>query len=262
MVSPHDAEPTAIHRTAAAGYGRAGDDYERARPDYPVDVLDALTAELGLGPSSVAVELGAGTGKFTRLLAPRLAMAVATEPVAAMRAHLGLVTSPVVAATAEAVPLRAGSVDAVVAATAFHWFGAEATLGEARRVLRPDGGLGLVWNNPDRDTDWVAQVWAVVDGARGSVPGNRDLRWRNAFAGKSGFSPLSHARFSHAVSLSHSELAARVASISFVAALADTERAALLDRVGVIVASHPELAGRDRITLPYRCDLYWCHRLQ
>lgn len=249
-----------VHATAVAGYARAGDDYERARPDYPAEVLDALCVELGLGPASVVVELGAGTGKFTRLLAPRVATVVATEPVGAMRAHLAAVASPVVAATAEALPLAGCSVDAVVAATAFHWFRAGAALAEARRLLRPGGGLGLAWNNPDRDADWVARVWAVVDEARGSVPGNRDLRWREAFGPRCGFSPLRHRRFSHVVTLTHDQLLARVSSISFIAALGHDDRRALLGRVGAIVDAHPDLAGSASVPLPYRCDLYWCHR--
>lgn len=248
----------AVHSTAAAGYARAGDDYEKARPAYPAEMLDTLCTELDLGPDSVVVELGAGTGKFTRLLAPRVGMVVATEPVAAMRAHLGGVASRVVAAAAEAVPVASGSVDAVVAATAFHWFSTGATLAEIRRVLRPNAGLGLAWNNPDRDADWVARVWVVVDGARGSVPGNRDMRWREAFATTNGFTPLAHARFSHSVTLSHQELLTRVSSISFVAALPEDDRHALLEQVRAIVDAHPDLSGSDSVSLPYRCDLYWC----
>lgn len=251
----------AIHDTAAVGYKRAGDDYERARPAYPEAALTALVDGLGLGPSSVVVELGAGTGKFTRLMAPKVGLLVATEPVDEMRTHLvAAATNPVVAATAEAVPVATGRADAVVAATAFHWFRAEAALAEAGRVLRPGGGIGLVWNNPDRAVDWVAQVWAVVDKVRGAVPGNRDLRWQDAFASSRAFSPLASASFSHAVELTPDQMEARIISISFVAALPDADREALLERVRAIVATDPDLRGGATVSLPYRTDVYWSTR--
>lgn len=251
----------AIHDTAAAGYRRAGDDYERARPAYPGEALDAMVSGLGLGPSSVVVELGAGTGKFSRLMAPRVGLLVATEPVAEMRAHLvAAVTNPVVAATAEAVPVAAGRADAVVAATAFHWFQADVALAEAERVLRPGGGIGLTWNNPDRRVDWVARVWGVVDQARGSVPGNRDMRWQEAFVAAPAFSPLASASFSHEVVLTSDQLEDRVTSISFVAALPDAEREALLTRVRAIIATDADLSAGATVRLPYRTDVYWSTR--
>ena len=248
------------HPTAAAGYGVAADAYERARPDYPEQLLDAVIAELGLGPSSVVVELGAGTGKFTRLLAARVGTLVATEPVAAMRQHLATAPCVVMAATAEAVPLADQSVDAVVAATAFHWFDADNALAEAHRVLRPGGGLGLAWNNPDRRVAWVARVWGAVDEFRGPVPTNLDRDWQKAFERGDRFGPLTAVRFSHEVSLSRDDLLARVASVSFVAALPADERRSLLQRVTASIDEQPDLASSDDLTLPYRSELYLCRR--
>ena len=245
------------HPTAATGYGVAADAYQRARPDYPEPLVAALVAELDLGPSSVVVELGAGTGKFTRLIAPRVGTLVATEPVAAMRGHLATAPGVVVAATAEAVPLADRSVDAVVAATAFHWFDADLALAEAHRVLRPGGGLGLAWNNPDRRVDWVARVWGVVDEFRGPVPTNLDGRWQEAFARDERFGPLKVVRFSHSATLSRDDLLARVASVSFVAALPADERRSLLQRVA---ESIEDLACRGSLTLPYRSEVYLYRR--
>jgi SAM-dependent methyltransferase len=44
------------------------------------------------------------------------------------------------------IPVEDGSLDAVLVADAWHWFDAEATTAELRRVLKPGGWLGLVWN--------------------------------------------------------------------------------------------------------------------
>ncbi len=293
-----------VHRTVRRGYGACSDAYERARPGYPPQAVAALTETLGIGPGRCVLELGAGTGKFTRALRATAALVVAAEPVAEMRGHLAAAlagtapaadpgstapaadlghsgtvpstgpagavpeslgsTAPaarVVGATAEAIPLAAGSVDAVVAATAFHWFrGAEAVT-EIARVLRPRGGVGLVWNNPDLDCDWVARVWELVGSKRGEAPRNRDLRWKEAFEQAAMFSRFEHRRYAHREQLGVDDLLARVASISFVATLPPREREELLDRVREIAATHPALRGRERFEMPYVTDVYTCHKL-
>ena len=78
--------------------------------------------------------------------------------------------------TAEAIPLPAGSVDAVTVAQAFHWFDADAALAEIHRVLRPGGGLGLIWNAMEVDVEWVAVLRELVHAVRGSVPAVRAAR--------------------------------------------------------------------------------------
>ena len=113
-----------IHATAAKGFARAADSYERGRPQYPLEALNSLNPWLELGPGKVVVEPGAGTGKFTRLRLPPAARIIAVEPVAQMRIKFSALTpgGQVLDGTAEAVPLPDGSADAVIAAQAFHWF--------------------------------------------------------------------------------------------------------------------------------------------
>jgi precorrin-6B methylase 2 len=62
------------------------DTYVRARPSYPLEVLDLLAARCGLTPQAVVADVGAGTGILTRLLLDRGATVFAVEPNAAMRA--------------------------------------------------------------------------------------------------------------------------------------------------------------------------------
>lgn len=252
-----------VHRTVRSGYAASSDAYERARPGYPPEAVVALTEALDIGPGRRVLELGAGTGKFTRSLGATGAEVVAVEPVAQMRAHLaGAVPAAlVVGAAAEAIPLVAHSADAVVAATAFHWFTATQALAEIGRVLRPGGGLGLIWNNPDLGHDWVAAVWGLVASKRGEAPRNRDLVWKQAFEQEAMFSALEHRCYSHEEWLGLDDLLARVGSISFVAALPSGERGELLDRVREIAATHPALRGRDRFAMPYLTDVYYCHKL-
>ena len=75
---------TDVHPIATGGYSRSADSYVRGRPDYPPASLDWLRDDVGLGPGKAVLELGAGTGKFTRLLMETGAVVTAVEPVGAM----------------------------------------------------------------------------------------------------------------------------------------------------------------------------------
>lgn len=252
-----------VHDVAAAGFGAASDVYERARPSYPPDAVAWLVAALGLGPGAVAVDLAAGTGKLTRLLAPTGARLLAVEPVAGMRRLLvarqpGL---PVVAGTAEAIPLRAGSLDAVTVAQAFHWFDADAAFAELARVLRPGGRVGLIWNARDRTVAWVDAVWSIMDRVEKRAPWrDHDSGTRDALNPRPGFGPTHSATFHHEHHMTPAGLVERFASVSHVAVLDESARAAVLDEVRTALAEHPDTAGRHDLAVPYRVDAYWCER--
>ena len=245
------------HATAAAGFGSAAGAYERGRPSYPDDAVAYLAAELGLGPAARVLDLAAGTGKLTRLLVEGGADVVAVEPVAAMRAILAAAVPgiPVLEGTAEAIPLPAGSVDAVTVAQAFHWFDADAALAEIHRVLRPGGGLGLVWNAMDTGLEWVAVLRELVHAVRGSEPQYGGSPWRDAFASSGLFTPLSEQTFDVVQELDEDGLVDRVTSTSYVAALSDAERQSLIAQVRTLAAGVPH-----PIRLPYRTDVFCCRR--
>src|SRR5215472_16526160 len=94
-------------------FGAAAELYDRARPGYPPDAVGWM-----LGPTSRdVVDLGAGTGIFSRLVASLGHRVTAIEPDAGMRAQLATSdTIPVLAGSAEAIPLPDRSTGAVVAA--------------------------------------------------------------------------------------------------------------------------------------------------
>src|SRR5207248_291508 len=139
---------------AAAGFARAADVYERARPEYPPEAVAWLVERLDLGPGRVVVDVAAGTGKLTRLLVPSGAQVVAVEPLAEMREVLRGVVPEAEAreGTAEALPLPDDCADAVMVAAAFHWFRRDEALPELARVLRPGGRLAIVYNLRDPDS--------------------------------------------------------------------------------------------------------------
>jgi SAM-dependent methyltransferase len=130
----------------ALSFGRGAADYDRVRPEYSPEALDLVTARLGLGRGAEVLDLGAGTGKLTRPLVERFARVTAIEPDPGMRAVLGQLTGCCLDGRAEAIPLADRSVDAVFVGQAFHWFATQDAVREIARVLRPKGGLVLIWN--------------------------------------------------------------------------------------------------------------------
>jgi ubiquinone/menaquinone biosynthesis C-methylase UbiE len=128
----------------ARSFDRAAVQYERARPGYPRALLDLLP----LTKDAEVLDLGAGTGKLTRVLVERYRRVIAVEPLDGMRAILDEVVPAAEShpGWAEAIPLEDAAVDGVFAAQAFHWFKNDAAVAEIARVLRPGGVLCLVWN--------------------------------------------------------------------------------------------------------------------
>jgi SAM-dependent methyltransferase len=253
----------AVHEVAEAGFGREAEMYERVRPSYPADAVGWLVENLGLGPGSTVLDLAAGTGKFTRLLVPFGATVLAAEPVEGMRRRFVAAVPGVamVAAVAEALPIATRSLDAVTVAQAFHWFDADRAFGEFARVLRRRGRVGLIWNARDRSTDWVNEVWSIMDRVEKRAP------WRDHEHGddlaprpRDGFGPHHTETFRHEQSITPEGVVDRIASVSHVAVLPPAERQRVLDEVRGVLTHHPDALGRSELRIPYRVDAYWYER--
>jgi ubiquinone/menaquinone biosynthesis C-methylase UbiE len=127
------------------------DDYDKYRPSYPKGVLDVLSREAHLKPSAVIADVGSGTGILTELLLDHGNTVYAVEPNAPMRqaAERRLISRKnfkSVAGTAEATTLKDKSVDAIIAAQAFHWFDHGKALAEFKRIAKPASFVALIWN--------------------------------------------------------------------------------------------------------------------
>ncbi len=158
------------------------DAYARHRPTYPGAAVDFILERCGLGPRSVLVDVGCGTGISSRLFAARGLRVIGVEPNAEMRAQARAEPSREGAAVpeyrdgrAEATGLPTASADAVLAAQAFHWFDPARTLPEFHRVLRPGGWVVLLWNTRDDADPFTAAygrlVWTLTD-----RPTEREIR--------------------------------------------------------------------------------------
>jgi SAM-dependent methyltransferase len=156
-------------------FDRAAIEYEQARPGYPEGVLDLLP----LGHRTEALDLGAGTGKLTRVLVGRYQRVVAVEPLDGMRGILEEVVpaAEALAGTAEAIPLPDASVDAVFAAQAFHWFANDVAVAEIGRVLRPGGILCLIWNESVDPSPLPEAYRAYLRTLHGPIDDLGDDRW-------------------------------------------------------------------------------------
>ena len=234
---------------ATRGFGLAAEMYERGRPDYPEGAIELLVERLGLRPTRTVVDLAAGTGKLTRLLVPSGAQVIAVEPIFQMRALIK--GARAIDGTAEAIPLAAGSVDAVTVAQAFHWFRAEDALPEIRRVLRPGGGLALIWNTRDERDPVHAAISEILEPLGRGTPRRQKRDWREVLDGSGLFAPCETATFEHAQELDEDGLVERFCSISFVASAPRDAYADVEERVRAVAREHG-----TPVRLPYITELY------
>ena len=143
-----------------SSFRSGGSHYQRVRPGYPRDSAEWLVP----AGASAALDVGAGTGKFTALLLEWGLKVTAIDPSEDMLAQLELhcPAATTVAGTAEATGLPDNAFDVVSVAQAWHWCDPLAASTELARVLRPGGTLGLVWNQLDTSVPWVHRLSRIM----------------------------------------------------------------------------------------------------
>jgi SAM-dependent methyltransferase len=196
----------------------------------------------GLPSTATVLDLGAGTGKLTRLLVSEFDGVVAVEPAEEMRRVLVAHCPDAVAlsGTAQEIPVANASADAVYAAQAFHWFDDERAVAEIARVLRPGGALVLMWNRPAGP--WQPSTNAAEDVLSDRMPEDLDhipldlggpqaaSGWRPAVA-ESPFEAFTATVLPNPQTLDRDGLVAFYASMGWLADLSDAERLPLLREV-------------------------------
>jgi SAM-dependent methyltransferase len=236
----------------ARSFDLAADEYERTRPDYPASALDGVPVPA----SATVLDLGAGTGKLTRVLVRRYERVIAVEPLDGMRAILERVVpeAEVLAGRAESVPLGDASVDAVFAAQAFHWFATDDAVAEISRVLRPGGVFCVIWNGPDEsrpsplpqpysdELELLRAERSVGDG-----PPFADLIGRGPFGGTTEFA------VAHDHVLDRAGLLDNARSVSWIASRPMDERGRVMTRLG-------ELLPEGTYAIPNLANVLWAVR--
>jgi SAM-dependent methyltransferase len=255
-VLPQDPE---LWARRASSFGASARAYADHRPDYAADAVAWCLAGAER-PVTEVLDLAAGTGALTGgLLAAGVAVtAVEPDPEMLAELHRRLPGVPVAAGRAEAIPLADGSVDAVLVATAFHWFDADRALAEIVRVLRPGGVLGILYNLVDISVPWVREVDRLGRSSV-SIPPDQEPQAPPAYAG---FGPVELEQFPHRHRRTADSLTATIGTHSHTLVIPHEERAELLARVHAFLETNPEtstgefdhplvtLAARAVVTAP------------
>ena len=233
-----------------SSFGAAAAAYAEHRPDYPPDAVRWCVAPLGRDIAGLRVlDLGAGTGKLTALLARLGADVTAMEPDAAMLAELRRLLPSVRAlgAPAEAIPLPDGSVDAVLCAQSLHWFDLSRALPEIARVLTAGGMLGALWNSDDDRVPWVAGLRDAAESAGAPTLSYRRAEAAHFTADQFGmrFAPVQRAEFANVQPRTADSLVALLTTHSKVLVMPTAERDRRLLQVRAYLASRPETAAGE-----------------
>jgi SAM-dependent methyltransferase len=230
------------------------DEYEQTRPTYPPALLDALP----LDADAAVLDLGAGTGKLTRVLAERYRDVTAVEPLANMRAMLERVVPgvTVLPGSAERIPLGDESVEGIFAAQAFHWFDKPVALPEIARVLRSGGVFAIVWNDgnddrPDpRPTEFVRELEVLH--AAALQRWEDEPRWEDMLGDCGLFDDVHDRSFvTHDHVLDRAGILDNVRSTSWIAIRDDRE-----DVVARLAALLPE----GTYAIPNRANIIWARK--
>ncbi|MGH3973429.1 MAG: class I SAM-dependent methyltransferase [Pseudonocardiaceae bacterium] len=248
-----DLAARAVNQQRALSYGARAELYDRVRPSYPPQALSCLLAALPAAPGQCrVVDVGAGTGKLTAVLAQAGFDVDAVEPDAGMRTVLAqrLPEVRVHAGRGEALPLADASVDAVVYGNSWHWVDDAAGAEEAARVLRPGGVLAMLWNYEDDDMPWVSTLERLV--------GIRSREWPTP-SPLQGFRPAEVTRIRWSREQDVAALPDYALSHSTVAVLPDRQREEVLAAVRRMATEHPDLIGRDHITVTMQV-VRWIYR--
>jgi SAM-dependent methyltransferase len=291
----------AIHESARLGFGAATiAAYEKGRPEYSREHVDrvldvmgisgAADAATGLFPALPLLELGAGTGKFTKALAAALAArapqgsrpdnVIMVEP-AGMGSML-----PEVYPRLRYLPTRAeelgelpdASVCGAVAQQAFHWMATREAVKEIHRVLAPGGVFVVAWNMRDREAaPWSATFEALLDEYHndGVTPRQTTGEWRKPLAQAEAdglFGPLRSERLAHeggGTLRSAAGLVQWVLSLSVVAKqpaevqadIAARVRAVLAEQATPVEGATEEGTGAPQYLIPMAYELHWVKKL-
>jgi SAM-dependent methyltransferase len=239
-----------VHEQAAAGFGTQAENYERGRPGWPEEAIAQVIERFG---AQTVLDLAAGTGKLTRVLVRHAREVIAVEPLDGMRAVLEreVPAARILKGTAEAIPLDDESVDAVFVAEAFHWFDLDRAPAEIARVLRPGGGIAVVWNRPGAKVPWLDEVYDALKAHR--IEHNRlpdKVQWRGAI--EAVFGPLHEDVAPNAHVMDRELLLANMSSHSSIGALPRDRLAAAIAAVNEVADRH----GIDHATIPIRTLIY------
>ncbi|WP_243073517.1 class I SAM-dependent methyltransferase [Microbacterium sp. SS28] len=235
----------------STSFGSAAGAYESGRPDYPLEAVEWMLQPVRREDHPLRVaDVGAGTGKLTRVLVEAGAEAVAIDPDPAMLAELRTQVHgiPTFIGTAERMPLPDASVDAVVLGQAWHWVDAAVGSEEAARVLRAGGVLGLIWNVRDETVEWVRRLTEIMHGSAAEA-----LIAEGGPAPHPPFAAFERRSWGWTRTLTKAAFLDMMASRSYVITAEEHRRERILREVAEL---YDEIGGGGVLELPYRTEAF------
>ena len=267
-----------MHNIAVKGFAQSNvDKYNNGRPSYTSETVTQVLSiinnyivnakPIDSNKPHKLVELGAGTGKFTKSLVtaamqdkeqypwfqPHQYLATdASEAFIDSLKHLNLNIS-VEKGLGNQIPVpNSHSISSVLAAQSFHWFANQSALNEIHRVLLPNAPLVLIWNLFDEQTAWLhsfeEQLRIRLKATDHQVPKFADGQWKNCFnelKAKSQFAPLQYWLGHSKQVVSEQQVVDRILSVSIVSAASELEKSAIAQELRELLKSVPSFKSED-----------------
>lgn len=249
-------------------FDHCADDYSQYRPTYPEGALNLIAERAGPPAGRWAVDVGAGTGIFSRLLAGSGWHVIAVEPSLSMLGQFESVRQPIdgnppiqrLSASAEATALRTSSISLVTAAQAFHWFNPPYALAEFARILAPGSLLVLLWNNRDDTQSPFAHAYETLIALYNPAYQHEYRRqdWPKKIAAQGDFHPARQATFAHTWTLTADAFIGFTRSTSYIRNVLSTDqRPRFEDDVRRLIQQH---FGDSLCQVPMNTDIWTAQR--
>ncbi|KAI8139195.1 S-adenosyl-L-methionine-dependent methyltransferase [Fennellomyces sp. T-0311] len=261
-----------VHPTASNGFSQA-DAYAQLRPTYPKEAISWIQLLVPSDNKTTCVlDLAAGTGIMTKLLAENYDNVTAVEPVDAMREKL-LSVAPkvtVLKGTSWDIPVASQSQEAIVVAQAFHWFADLNGLREIHRVLKPGGYLILIWNLESKERSaWVRKLRDLYEQYENEAPQYRTGLWKDIFENVEASElfdlPLQHKRLVNDMPCTKENVISRIMlTRSHIRVLPQEKQEWIRKEVELILDDQTNgftLDSEGRAEYPHDTDIFWTQRI-
>ncbi|GIJ71792.1 class I SAM-dependent methyltransferase [Virgisporangium ochraceum] len=146
------------HREIAESFGADAERYDRTRPRYPTEVVDAIVAAC---PGRRVLDVGCGTGISSRQFQAAGCDVLGVDVDARMAEWARGRGLDVEVGAFETWDPAGRVFDAVVAGQTWHWVDPVAGAEKAAQVLRPGGRLAVFWNAHQPPDDLAEAMGAV-----------------------------------------------------------------------------------------------------
>jgi SAM-dependent methyltransferase len=229
------------------------------RADYDAGVVADVLARTGCAPGNPVAEIGAGTGKLTKILLNCGLIVKAVEPNDAMRSFGRANTEGKsvtwLSGTGENTGLPASAFHAVFFGSSFNVVKSEPALREVSRILVPNGYLVCMWNHRNLDDEIQSGIERIIKNHIPSYGYGSRRENPTAIIGQSGlFSDVHSASASFVVQMtrqdvleawkSHATLKRQTHSPS--------QFDQIISHIGAYLESH-----NDTFAVPYTTNIYF-----